>query len=561
MRFFLLLLFSLSISFSLKGQTYADKLTNYEKKNYSKGIKKNIDSLKYYANKMKQSKDSCTQVFGRFIEANNYYKTGNYKKSEELCLQILSDLKNTTSKCQDKNKYRIYERLFWINKNTNRYKQAFDYLILKENISKTFKKDTKFHLKKLANEYSKALIKSSMCFYDEAIIIIKNALKNVDNISIKSDKENYYLTTHKSSALNILGDAYLKKSLDKNDANLDSASVYYRKAFEVAQNFSPPHKDTNYLYSLRKVKVLIKKEKFTTALSILKSIDKNTPTQNLKQDLNFYKSIVYFNLNKSDLALNYAYQFLNYQKNTPNTKENLIKIYDVLAKQYDVLKQKDSAYKYSQLGFEEVSELNEHKTEINKSHYLYNFNQIKESNKLVVNKEHKTHVVQIIIISLLSVVFISFIIYQSKKNRDKNKKKFNSILDEIQTTETPPKKDYNIEKELEESILNQIKELENSTDFLSHDFTLKVFAQKLETNTTYISYIINNTKNQSFKQYITKLRIDYLINKLNTDEKYKTYTIQYLAEEIGYTNASAFTRAFKKELNITPSEYIKYLKK
>ncbi len=543
----------------MNSQTIFDKLGNYEKKNYSKGIKKNIDSLKYYANKMQESSDPCTKVFGKFIEANNFYKTGNYKKSEEICLHILAELKDVSTTCQDQNKYRVYERLFWINKNTNRYKEAYNYLVLKEEISKTFEKNTKFHLKKLANEYSKALIKTALCFYDEAIDILKVAINNTQRIDIKTEKENYYYITHKSSALNILGDIYLKKSLNKNDSSLDSANVYYKKAYELAQNFSPPHIDTYYLYSFRKVKVLIKKEQYNSALTILKEIenDKEFKVSNLSQELYFYKSLVYHHLNESTTALNFAHQFLNHQKNTPNSKENLIKIYDVLAKQYDLIKQKDSAYKYSRLGLKEVSELNEHKTEINKFHYEYNFNQIKKNNDIAINDNHKTHLVQIITLSSFSVLFITALIYRSKKKREKNKKKFDSIIDEIQTTETPPKKDYNIEKELEETILTQLEALEKSTDFLSHDFTLKVFAKKLDTNTTYISYIINNTKNQSFKQYITQLRIDYLIHKLNTDYKYHNYTIQYLAEEIGYTNASAFTRAFKKQMGITPSEYIK----
>jgi AraC-like DNA-binding protein len=536
-------------------------LSDYEKKNYSNGIKKNIDSLTYYARKMQKSKDPCTAVYGKFIEANNYYKIGNYKKSEQLCLLILHELKNSTNNCQNKNKYRVFERLFWINKNTNRYKEAFDYLVLKESISKTFKKDTKYHLKELANQYSKALIKTSLSFHDQAIIILKDALDKANNIVLKTDKERYYFTTHKSSALNILGDVYLTKSLHKNDSNLDSASVYYRKAFEVAQNFSPPHKDTYWLFSLRNIKVHIEKEEYKAALSLLKSIDNNLTVTNLNQDINFLKSIVYYNLERRKLSINFAYKFLNPQKNRPNTKENLIKIYDLLAKQYNLLKQKDSAYKYSKLGLKEVSELNDHKTEINKSHYLYNFNQIKKENESVIKTEQKTHVTQIIFISVVAVLFILYLIYIAKIKRRKAIEEFDVLLDEIQTTETPPKKDYNIEKELEENILLQLKELENSTEFLSCDFNIKALATKLETNTSYLSYIINNTKNQSFKQYITKLRIDYLINKLNTEEQYQNYTIQYLAEEIGYTNASAFTRAFKKELGITPSEHIKSLKK
>ena len=37
------------------------------------------------------------------------------------------------------------------------------------------------------------------------------------------------------------------------------------------------------------------------------------------------------------------------------------------------------------------------------------------------------------------------------------------------------------------------------------------------------------------------------------------YSIQALAEELGYTNASAFTRAFKKQIGVTPSVFLKSL--
>jgi AraC-like DNA-binding protein len=74
-----------------------------------------------------------------------------------------------------------------------------------------------------------------------------------------------------------------------------------------------------------------------------------------------------------------------------------------------------------------------------------------------------------------------------------------------------------------------------------------------------LSYTINKIKNKSFKQYITELKIEYLINKLKVDKDYRKYTIKYLAKEIGYTSDSAFTRAFKKQQGIIPSDYIKSL--
>jgi AraC-like DNA-binding protein len=47
---------------------------------------------------------------------------------------------------------------------------------------------------------------------------------------------------------------------------------------------------------------------------------------------------------------------------------------------------------------------------------------------------------------------------------------------------------------------------------------------------------------------------------LKEEKRFRNYTIQSLAEEVGYTNASAFTRAFKKHKRISPSEFIKSLK-
>ena len=46
---------------------------------------------------------------------------------------------------------------------------------------------------------------------------------------------------------------------------------------------------------------------------------------------------------------------------------------------------------------------------------------------------------------------------------------------------------------------------------------------------------------------------------LTEERKYRNYTIKSLAEEVGYTNASAFTRAFKKYKGNTPSDFIKCL--
>ena len=556
---FFLFIYLLSFSF-LNAQT------DISNKNYLNKIEKfghtNIDSLFFYAKKSQKSTDPCTKNLGHIGEASAYYKKGNFKKSEEICLKIIKKVNNESTSCDHKILLSAYNRLFWIKKNQGKYDKAFYYLLEKKKAIETIpERNAYYHLHKLSVNNNIASIKEILGLHNEALNILKETNKSLKKLS---DDNSYYYNHLKvlhSSNLNTIGDTYFNIGRDSIVTFLDSAAVYYKKAYRLAQNFVPTHKNSEQLYTLRKVKVLTQKKKFEKALETLLSTNYKDINSGVIQDANYYKSIVYYNLKNSDSTLFYANSFLSYDKNTPNSKENKIIIFDILANQYNHLQKADSAYKYSRLGLEELSQLTSNKNKINKTHYQYSFNQIKKDNDFVFSSERKSHITQIIFISVIAVLLILFLFYRSKIKRRKTLQDFDIILDGIHSTETPPKKDYNIEKDLEENILLQLAELENSTDFLSSNFDLKFLAKKLETNTSYLSYIINNTKNKSFKQYITKLRIDYLINKLKTEEQFQNYTIQYLAEEIGYTNASAFTRAFKKELGTTPSEYIKSLKK
>ena len=556
---FLLFISLFSISF-INAQTDTPNKGNLKK--IEKFGNTNIDSLFFYAKKSQKSTDPCTKNLGFIGEASAHYKKGDFKESEKICLQVIEHLKKEATSCDHKILLSAYNRLFWIKKNQGKYDKAFYYLLEKKKAIETIpQKEAYYYLHKLSANNNIASIKEILGLQDEALSILKAT--NEDLKKLSDDNSYYYnhLKVIHSSNLNIIGNIYFNIGKDSITSHLDSAAVYYKKAYTVTQTFVPLHKNSEQLYTLRKVKILTQKKEFSKALKTLLTTNFKDVNSGVIQDVNLFKSIIYYNLKKSDSTLFYANKFLCYDKNTPNTKKNKIIIFDILANQYNYLKKVDSAYKYSRLGLKELSQSSTNKNKINKTHYTYNFNQIKKDNEVVINTEHTTHITQMIFICIVSMLLILYIYYISKRKRKKTLQDLDVILDEIQTTETPPKKDYNIEKDLEDTILLQLEALENSTDFLSSEFNIKQLAKKLETNTSYLSYILNNTKKQSFKQYITKLRIDYLLQKLKTEEQYQNYTIQYLAEEIGYTNASAFTRAFKKELGITPSEYIKSIKK
>ncbi|WP_160112011.1 AraC family transcriptional regulator [Aquimarina sp. AU58] len=102
-----------------------------------------------------------------------------------------------------------------------------------------------------------------------------------------------------------------------------------------------------------------------------------------------------------------------------------------------------------------------------------------------------------------------------------------------------------------------MEKFKNSKDCLRPNITLANLASKLNTNSKYLSKTINLHKKKSFSQYINDLRIEYLIEKLKTDNAYRNYTIKAISKEIGFNTPKAFSQAFFKKTGMHPSEYIK----
>ena len=104
-----------------------------------------------------------------------------------------------------------------------------------------------------------------------------------------------------------------------------------------------------------------------------------------------------------------------------------------------------------------------------------------------------------------------------------------------------------------------VHHFENKNKFLANNINLVSLAKELNTNSTYLSHIINNTAGKNFANYINDLRIDYAIKKLKKEPKFRRYSIAAIAEEVGFNNIKSFSRAFLKKTGEHPSEYIKKL--
>lgn len=126
--------------------------------------------------------------------------------------------------------------------------------------------------------------------------------------------------------------------------------------------------------------------------------------------------------------------------------------------------------------------------------------------------------------------------------------------------DTEPSYPNVMSRESAEALLEKLNALEQDAFFLNQDVSLAKIASVLQTNTKYLSYVINHYKKYDFNNYVNRLRIFYIVDKLKREPEYWDYKISYLAEECGFSSHSKFATVFKQMIGLSPSDFIRQLK-
>ena len=90
--------------------------------------------------------------------------------------------------------------------------------------------------------------------------------------------------------------------------------------------------------------------------------------------------------------------------------------------------------------------------------------------------------------------------------------------------------------------------------FFNSKLSIEDVAVKLDTNSKYISQIINETFNKNFYNFINSYRIEEAKILLLSEENAK-YSILGIAQTVGFVSKSAFNSAFKRFTGLTPSAF------
>ena len=100
------------------------------------------------------------------------------------------------------------------------------------------------------------------------------------------------------------------------------------------------------------------------------------------------------------------------------------------------------------------------------------------------------------------------------------------------------------------------KVMETESLFLDPDLTLRDVADRLATNTKYLSQVVNHHAGQNFQHFVNGYRIRAFKRKMMAQEV-PNLTLFGLAMQCGFKNKSTFYKVFKEVTGITPKGFIK----
>ena len=168
-----------------------------------------------------------------------------------------------------------------------------------------------------------------------------------------------------------------------------------------------------------------------------------------------------------------------------------------------------------------------------------------------------------VFIIVLLAVFALFIGRKNRQLSDKNDVLFRQ-MQEIIHTEAPPAEKYKesqLKEEKKQMLVEEIKRvMGDAATICQPAFTLQSLAEQLGSNTSYLSQAINEQFGMTFTCLLNQYRVREACRRLEDRANYGHFTIDAISESVGFKARVTFTKAFKQNTGMLPSEYVKAAK-
>jgi AraC-like DNA-binding protein len=135
-----------------------------------------------------------------------------------------------------------------------------------------------------------------------------------------------------------------------------------------------------------------------------------------------------------------------------------------------------------------------------------------------------------------------------------DKRRIKAVMKAIETQSEIPETKH-IDSRVSENLLFKLNELMiNEKVFLNPQITQQEIARRLNTNTAYLSRLINDNLSSNFSNYVNGYRIEEA-KKLLMSNKENNLSFEGIGQVVGFNSKSAFNYAFKKATGKTPTQY------
>ncbi len=423
------------------------------------------------------------------------------------------------------------------------------------------KKSNNIHFEQ-AIEYNIGLLKSLIGENKDALRIFKKCYQFRIDYDYQKRNNNDFLNT-----LFGLADAFRRNNI------LDSASYYNKMGAKDAYLHKNTRMKTYFILNEGANKYIMGNDDNTAIDSIQKAIPL---LKEIKDSYNlgiayFYLGELYFKENKKDLGVQYLQKMDSIIQKTTYLMPEERKGYETLIRIYKNKKNIKKQLFYTERLIQADSLLKSYHQNLSKDLALeYDIPKLIHKKEILINtlkkdaKKNTTYIFGVLIV--LFIMLFAFL-FNLKKQRVL-KTKFKALVSKLETKKQLPtpiqKKEplqTDLSKDIVEILLTKLVQFEKDLGFLEQKLTLTKLAKKIETNSSYLSKVINQHKEQTFSVYLADLRVNYAMVQLKENKVLRKYTVKAIAKEFGFNTAESFSTAFHKKTGIYPSYFIKQLKK